>query len=71
MCNLQRNLRCFIPIIDTKTRVIGVCCGRPENDTSKWDKDNWASPEQRQMLAYTILVELLAYQFASPVRWSW
>jgi fatty acid synthase subunit alpha len=35
----------------------------------KWDQDNWASPEQRQKLAYIILVELLAYQFASPVRW--
>lgn len=34
-----------------------------------WERDNWASPEQRQKLAYTILVELLAYQFASPVRW--
>ena len=26
-------------------------------------------PEQEQELAYTLLVELLAYQFASPVRW--
>lgn len=34
-----------------------------------WERDNWASPELRQRLAYTILVELLAYQFASPVRW--
>jgi fatty acid synthase subunit alpha, fungi type len=34
-----------------------------------WGRDNWTSPEQRQNLAYTILVELLAYQFASPVRW--
>ena len=25
-----------------------------------WDADNWASAEQRQKLAYTILVELLA-----------
>ncbi|QRW18188.1 fatty acid synthase subunit beta [Rhizoctonia solani] len=32
-------------------------------------KNDWGSPEQRQKLAYTILVELLAYQFASPVRW--
>ncbi|KAF8753393.1 fatty acid synthase [Rhizoctonia solani] len=36
---------------------------------SNWDRDDWGSPEQRQKLAYTILVELLAYQFASPVRW--
>ncbi|KAF5337910.1 hypothetical protein D9758_013124 [Tetrapyrgos nigripes] len=35
----------------------------------KWDQDNWGAPEQRQKLAYLILVELLAYQFASPVRW--
>ncbi|KAI0749711.1 fatty acid synthase [Daedaleopsis nitida] len=35
----------------------------------KWDQDNWGSAEQRQKLAYVILVELLAYQFASPVRW--
>ncbi|KAH7913599.1 hypothetical protein BJ138DRAFT_606981 [Hygrophoropsis aurantiaca] len=35
----------------------------------KWEQDNWESPEQRQKLAYTILVELLSYQFASPVRW--
>ncbi|KAL0065236.1 fatty acid synthase alpha subunit Lsd1 [Marasmius tenuissimus] len=35
----------------------------------KWDQDQWGSEEQRQRLAYIILVELLAYQFASPVRW--
>ena len=35
----------------------------------KWDQGNWASPEQRQGLAYIILVELLAHQFAPPVRW--
>lgn len=35
----------------------------------KWDQERWASDEQRQKLAYIILVELLAYQFASPVRW--
>ncbi|KAG5646963.1 hypothetical protein DXG03_001686 [Asterophora parasitica] len=35
----------------------------------KWDQENWGSAEQRQKLAYIILVELLAYQFASPVRW--
>lgn len=27
--------RCAIPITDSKTRVIGVCCGRP--DDSSWD----------------------------------
>ncbi|KAF4614083.1 hypothetical protein D9613_007929 [Agrocybe pediades] len=35
----------------------------------KWEEDKWDSPENRQQLAYIILVELLAYQFASPVRW--
>ena len=35
----------------------------------KWEQDKWASAETRQKLAYIILVELLAYQFASPVRW--
>jgi fatty acid synthase subunit alpha len=34
-----------------------------------WEQDKWGSPENRQRLAYIILVELLAYQFASPVRW--
>jgi fatty acid synthase subunit alpha, fungi type/fatty acid synthase subunit beta, fungi type len=34
-----------------------------------WDRDNWGGAEQRQKLAYTILVELLSYQFASAVRW--
>jgi fatty acid synthase subunit alpha len=34
-----------------------------------WEEENWAGSEQRQNLAYIILVELLAYQFASPVRW--
>ena len=35
----------------------------------KWDQENWGACEQRQKLAYVILVELLAYQFVSPVRW--
>jgi len=35
----------------------------------KWDEEDWGSVDQRQQLAYVILVELLAYQFASPVRW--
>ena len=35
----------------------------------KWDEDKWGSAAKRQQLAYIILVELLAYQFASPVRW--
>jgi fatty acid synthase subunit alpha len=35
----------------------------------KWEEESWASPDNRQKLAYIILVELLAYQFASPVRW--
>ena len=35
----------------------------------KWDEEHWDAPEQRQKLAWVILVELLSYQFASPVRW--
>ena len=35
----------------------------------KWDEEGWGDFENRQKLAYIILVELLAYQFASPVRW--
>ncbi|KAF8199703.1 fatty acid synthase [Pholiota molesta] len=35
----------------------------------KWEEEQWASATNRQQLAYIILVELLAYQFASPVRW--
>ena len=42
---------------------------RLEKILKNWERDNWTSPEQRQKLAYSILVELLAYQFASPLRW--
>ncbi len=35
----------------------------------KWDQENWGADEQRAKLAYIIMIELLAYQFASPVRW--
>ena len=34
-----------------------------------WNADNWSTASKRQQLGYIILVELLAYQFASPVRW--
>ena len=35
----------------------------------RWEEDQWESEDNRQKLAYTILIELLAYQFASPVQW--
>ncbi|KAJ1674527.1 fatty acid synthase alpha subunit Lsd1, partial [Spiromyces aspiralis] len=35
----------------------------------EWDDEWLSSPGEQQRLAYTLLVELLAYQFASPVRW--
>jgi hypothetical protein len=38
---------------------------------NRWDEDGWTKADlatQRQKLAYVVLVELLAYQFASPVR---
>ncbi|EPQ27448.1 uncharacterized protein PFL1_04986 [Pseudozyma flocculosa PF-1] len=34
-----------------------------------WEKDGWEAPERVQRLTATLVVELLAYQFASPVRW--
>ncbi|PWN20843.1 hypothetical protein BCV69DRAFT_270565 [Microstroma glucosiphilum] len=34
-----------------------------------WEKDAWGAPENLQRLTTTLVVELLAYQFASPVRW--
>ncbi|RPD56992.1 hypothetical protein L226DRAFT_573669 [Lentinus tigrinus ALCF2SS1-7] len=44
-------------------------CPRINNVLCKWDQESWGSAEQRQKLAYAVLVELLAYQFASPVHW--
>ena len=35
----------------------------------KWDEERWDAPEQQQKLAWVVIVELLLYQFASPVRW--
>lgn len=40
-----------------------------EKIIENWERDEWSAPHQRQHLAYAILVELLAYQFASPVKW--
>lgn len=34
-----------------------------------WTDDKYSTPGQQQRLGYILLVELLAYQFASPVRW--
>ncbi|SGZ13233.1 BQ5605_C028g10557 [Microbotryum silenes-dioicae] len=34
-----------------------------------WDEERWGEPENKNKLGYAILIELLAYQFASPVRW--
>ena len=34
-----------------------------------WESEKWGATHQRQNLAYAILVELLAYQSASPVKW--
>lgn len=42
---------------------------RLDNILKNWDEEEWGSDKQCRNLAYTILVELLAYQFASPVRW--
>ncbi|KAG8752051.1 3-oxoacyl-[acyl-carrier-protein] synthase [Serendipita sp. 396] len=40
-----------------------------EKIISSWEQEEWGATHQRQNLAYAILVELLAYQFASPVKW--
>jgi hypothetical protein len=42
---------------------------RLEKVLNKWDEERWDAEENRSKLGYVILVELLAYQFASPVRW--
>ncbi|WRT68297.1 uncharacterized protein IL334_005273 [Kwoniella shivajii] len=42
---------------------------RMEAILKNWEKESWDSAAQRQKLAYNILTECLAYQFASPVRW--
>lgn len=42
---------------------------RMESIIKNWDAENWGSSAQRQRLAYNLLTECLAYQFASPVRW--
>ncbi|KAJ1560650.1 3-oxoacyl-[acyl-carrier-protein] synthase, partial [Cladochytrium tenue] len=34
-----------------------------------WDDATAATPEGQQQLGYALLIELLAHQFASPVRW--
>jgi hypothetical protein len=42
---------------------------RLEKVLNKWEEERWDSEENRSKLGYVLLVELLAYQFASPVRW--
>lgn len=42
---------------------------RLEKILKSWDEENWGAAENRNKLGYAILIELLAYQFASPVRW--
>lgn len=34
-----------------------------------WEEEQWGTAENRNKLGYAILIELLSYQFASPVRW--
>jgi len=42
---------------------------RMDSVLKAWDSESWGSEAKRQQLAYNILTECLAYQFASPVRW--
>jgi fatty acid synthase subunit beta len=77
--NLDMLVEKYIPKLVAKTfkvsreyaRLIYDQTSSPRLDQvlKKWDQDNRASAGQRQRLAYIIQVELLAYQFASPVRW--
>ncbi|CAD6940003.1 unnamed protein product, partial [Tilletia controversa] len=34
-----------------------------------WERDGWETEEKEQQFTALLLIELLAYQFASPVRW--
>ncbi|KAI8805920.1 hypothetical protein BJ742DRAFT_774644 [Cladochytrium replicatum] len=34
-----------------------------------WDDEKYSTPAEQQQLGYILLIELLAHQFASPVRW--
>ncbi|KAK0531483.1 fatty acid synthase alpha subunit Lsd1 [Tilletia horrida] len=36
---------------------------------ANWERDGWHTEEKEQQLTALLLIELLAYQFASPVRW--
>ncbi|KAJ3021482.1 3-oxoacyl-[acyl-carrier-protein] synthase [Thoreauomyces humboldtii] len=40
-----------------------------EEVLSAWDDKANSTPTQQQQLGYVLLIELLAHQFASPVRW--
>lgn len=42
---------------------------RLEKALKNWTQDGWDLPVNRNKLGYVIIVELLAYQFASPVLW--
>ncbi|ORX48172.1 fatty acid synthase [Piromyces finnis] len=42
---------------------------RIKNVLKGWTDDKYASPLLQQKLGYILLIELLAYQFASAVRW--
>ena len=46
-----------------------TCSPNLDKVLKRQEQEKWSSAEKRQKLAYIILVELLAYQFASPVRW--
>ncbi|KAJ3255887.1 3-oxoacyl-[acyl-carrier-protein] synthase [Boothiomyces macroporosus] len=52
-------------------QLIHDCTKSPELSKilQNWTDERWSPASARQELGYIILVELLAYQFASPVRW--
>jgi fatty acid synthase subunit alpha len=50
--------------------VLQLTNSQPVKDIlSKWSTFNLAEPQVEQKLAYILLVELLAHQFAMPVKW--
>lgn len=54
----------FVKKIHTQTGSTAI-----KDVLDNWDSDFYTKPDGKQQLGYILLIELLAYQFASPVRW--
>ena len=56
--------------LDYLKLVFNVCRSpRIEKLISDWNESELANYSKKQKIAYILLIELLAYQFASPVQW--